>query len=263
MKKNLILIAAALLLAVPAMNAQMNFGVGVNVGMEGGGVQFAAGITPTIQARVGYSYMPYSLIIGEQDFDFQAWDVHPSGHTTIKEQKIQGSGSLLVDFFLAPETKFHFTVGTMIGGGKMFQVTNTKPMPDSYHNSGMKYYPEGNKSASPTALKADGSGIYTAELRRNATRPYVGIGFGNPVAKGVSFTLDLGVQYTGGIGFYTDPNSNGNLDYRLDSDGVQQLAYDMRGSNTKKSYDKVFKYIDTLYKIPVMPVLRLSLMFGV
>ena len=45
MKKNLILIAAALLLAVPAMNAQMNFGVGVNVGMEGGGVQFAAGIT--------------------------------------------------------------------------------------------------------------------------------------------------------------------------------------------------------------------------
>ena len=37
----------------------------------------------------------------------------------------------------------------------------------------------------------------------------------------------------------------------------------MRGSNTKKSYDKFFKYIDTLYKIPVMPVLRLSLMFGI
>ena len=262
MKKNLILIGAALLLAVPAMNAQTKFGVGVNLGVEGGGIQFAAGITPTIQARAGYSYMPYSMLVGEQDVNFQAWDVHPAGSTTIKEQKIQGSASLLVDFYLAPESRFHFTVGTMIGGGKMFQVTNTKAMPDTYHSNGMKYYPEGNKSASPTLLKADASGIYTAELRRNAVRPYVGIGFGNPLAKGVNFTMDLGVEYTGGIGFYTDPNSNGNMDFRMDSDGVQQLAYDMRGKQEKKSYDKFFGYIDTLHNLPIMPVLRLSLMFA-
>ena len=262
MKKNLLTIIAALLLAVPALNAQ-SFGLGVSLGSEGAGLQVSAGITPSIVVRAGYTYFPYSFLIGKQDVNFQSWDVHPSGSTTIEEQKIQGSGNVLFDFYFTEGSPFHVTAGAMFGGGKMFQVTNTKAMPDSYHNSGMKYYPEG--TGSTTSLHADANGIYLAELRRNAVRPYVGIGFGNPIGKSSGFVFDIGVQYTGGIGFYTDPSasSNDNMDFRLDSEGVQRLAYDMRGSQTKKGYDKFFKVIDTIHDIPLMPVVRFTVFFGI
>ena len=263
MRKIPILVAATIFLAMPSMKAQ-SFAVGANLGSEGAGLQFAVSISPIVQARIGYAYMPYSIFIGEQDLNFQAWDVHPAGTTTLTEKKIQGTGSLLFDFFPFNESAFHFSVGSMIGGSTMFQVTNTKAMPSSYHTDGMKYYIDGDRSSAPTHLYADGSGNYLAELRRNFIRPYVGIGFGNPFSKSVGVTVDIGLQYTGGIGFYTDPKASGNNDltFRLDSEGVQQLAYDMRGKNEKKSYDSLFKYIDKLYKIPVMPVLRVNVMFG-
>ena len=260
MKKILLSLVAALCVAVSALNAQ-SFSFGTILGSEGVGAQIAASFSPSIQARVGYAYMPYSLI-GQQELNFQAWGQHPAGTTTLKEQKITGTASLLFDFFPGG-AGFHITAGTMFGSGTLFQITNTKAMPSTYHTLGMDYYVEGKGTANK--LYADAEGIYVAELRRNAVRPYIGIGFGSPfLSKGVSFTLDLGIEYTGGIGFYTDPSATGNTDlnFRLDTEGVQKLAYDMRGSQTQKSYDKYFKYIDKVYNLPVMPVLRLNLFFG-
>lgn len=217
-----------------------------------------------MQARLGYAYFPYSLI-GKQDVDVQAWSVHPACKTTVKETKNSGTISLLFDWYPVVGSPFHVTAGALMGASTMFQVTNTTALPSSYHTNGIDYYVKGDKSTSPTKLYTDPEGVYVGDLRRNAVRPFIGIGFGSPLAgKTVGFTFDIGVEYTGGVNLYTDPSASGNsnLDFRLDSDGIQEMFYDMRGGKKSKSYDKFIPYVDKLHDLPILPVLRLNIFFA-
>ena len=264
MMKRVLLIATTLFLAATAVYSQ-NFSIGASVGTDGIGVDFAASLSDKVQARVGYSLIAYSLL-GSQNVSIQAWKVHPSASTTLKETGGTGSSHLLFDYFPGESSAFHLTGGLFFGSPTILKVQNTTALPDSYHTAGIDYYPGGREEASNLKhFYSDNNGIMTAELRRNALRPYIGIGFGSPFAgKSIGVTFDLGVEYTGGIGSYGVTNaSSGSEDrVRLDSDGVMHTIYDMRGGQKTKSYDTYIPYLDKLYKIPVLPVCRLSIFFG-
>lgn len=264
------MLAAAMILSASTVSAQSafeQFSVGALFGSEGAGLQVATTLTPSLQLRAGFAYLPYSLV-GKQEVDIQSWYgivQHPACKTTITETKNSGTLSLLLDWYPNEGSTFHVTAGALLGSATMFEVTNTTALPETYHYAGIDYFPEGNRSSTPTVLRSDSNGIYAGALRRNAVRPFAGIGFGSPFAgRTVGVTFDIGVEYTGGIGLYTDPSGSGSpdMDFRLDSKGTQEMFYDMRGGNKTKSYDKYLKYIDTLYKLPILPVVRLNVFFG-
>ena len=266
MKRLLILLSALALLAPVRVSAQdpgdaFSMAVGVSAGvMDGAGVAVAAGVTDWLNVRAGYSMVP-SFLIPEYGIDLPKWGSNPATSTAVSGS-IASSGNLLVDFHPVGPI-FHVTAGFFFGSGELVKAYNTKALPESYHNGGVSYYVDGDKSdaAKFYRIQTDEKGILNGSLKGLSFRPFIGMGLGSAVPSGrVGATLDLGVEYTGGLKLTTDArNIKGDIEnISLSSAGIMQTIHDMRDSTSPTSYDKYVKYVDKVGSLPVLPVLRLS-----
>ena len=100
--------------------------------------------------------------------------------------------------------------------------------------------PKGTFSETLYEIKIDREGNAEGEIRVNAVRPYVGLGYGRLVPKGrVGFRVELGCQFMGKMKVYQD-------DQELDVDKALK----------DKGSDDISKIID---KLTVYPVLKFTL----
>lgn len=262
------LITAVLALAVSlGANAQskfFHFGIGLNAGTNGVGLDASIGLTRFLQIRGGFSYFP------KMDFNYQA-DVFNEAKqfisglnfnpgladkiipeidkmTRVKLQPDMMTYHALVDLY--PASRFHFTVGAYFGQESVMRMYNLNhdmwPMAvaNGFIGQYNALYPQtplppvgvhmGDYVFTPNA-----EGDLDVEMRVKKVRPYFGIGFGRAVPRKsrVGASLDLGVQYWDKPSFY----SNGEL---MEPDAVSSDADIITG---------------TITSLPIYPVVTLRI----
>lgn len=265
MKRFFIIVCALAVLLPARVSAQsgaVSAAVGASAGvMDGVGAGLAVGLGDYLRVRVGYSVVPSSFI-KEYAVEIPAWGSNPRTSTALTGS-VRPSGSLLVDLHPGGGN-LRFTAGAFFGSEDFITAYNTTPLPESYHKAGVSYYVDADKDDVTKfyRIQTDDEGILSASIRTGGVRPFVGIGFGSAVPETiVGATLDLGVEYVGGLDLRVDArNIKGEMEnIPLTTAGVLQTIYDMRGSSSPESYDKYIDYVDRIRTVSVLPVLRLSI----
>lgn len=217
-----------------AQSKIFHFGIGLNAGTNGAGLDASIGLTRFVQIRGGFSYVP------QMDFTYQASvfneatqfisgiNFNPSlkdklipeidKMTQVKIQPNMMTYHALLDLY--PAGGFHFTVGAYFGQenvARMYSLGNDMK-PIALANGFIDQYNATNPQIpiSPLGVHMgdyvftpDAEGNLDVEMRVRHIRPYFGIGFGRAVPRRsrVGMSLDLGVQYWDKPSFY----NNGEL----------------------------------------------------
>ncbi len=269
MKRFFLLVAAVAVLLPGRISAQtetgsgmpFNMSAGLSLGiMDGLGAELAFGVLDNLNVRTGYSFFP-NFLIKDYDISLPKWAGNPDTKTAFSGSGT-GSANLLVDYHPAGGS-FRVTAGFFFGPKDILKVYNTKALPESYHSAGINYYVDGDRDDLTKYYRiiSDDKGIMSAAFKSGVVRPFVGVGFGSAIPRnrvGVSF--DLGVEYVGSLDLQTDARSiKGDVEsLPLNTAGLLQTIYEIRGNSNEKSYDKYINYVDKLRALPVLPVARFS-----
>lgn len=250
MKKLLtILLALASCLGASAQKSDVfNFGIGLNLGTNGVGLDASIGLTRFIQLRGGVSYVPKMKLNADANVYNEVY--HVAGldlpgvpkEVPVKIQPNMTTYHALLDFY--PAGSFHFTVGAYFGQERVVELYSNDGSlkPAAAANTLIQGYnalhsqdldPIGVHIAD-NIFTPGSDGNLDAEMKVTKIRPYVGIGFGRAVPRHhrVGCSLDLGVQYWGKPEFL----DHGMTPYTVESN-----------NNTEEMYSSISK-------LPVYPV---------
>lgn len=195
-----------------------HMGIGVAGGiLDGASVTAGFCITPHIQIRGGYSMLPYTYETTIDDFG--TYSVNGSDRD-FKNIDIAGdiahSYYGFVDLYPSKNSAFHFTVGLFgSASGEFIHATadiSKVLTPDEYHSAFVELEDPDDPTKSGRFSTDEDGFLHVSVRSKNALRPYLGIGFGRVanLKHRVSLSLDLGVQYAGGMsvcGFDYDDNA--------------------------------------------------------
>ncbi len=178
--------------------------IGLHAGLLGFGPGVTQSIVDTVNIRAEYNYFSYSSNQTESNVDYSA------------DFKLN-SGDVLLDWY-PMEGSFHLSGGLLFNGNK-FDMTG-RPTSGTYDINGTTY----------TAAQI---GTLSAKVDFDSVAPYLGIGWGNPVADGGHWgvTLDLGVVYQG------SPNAKLSATGPIASDATFQSNLAAEQSSLQNSLD--------------------------
>ncbi len=150
------------------------FAVTGNVGTLGLGTQVTGRITPNLNARIGFNGL---------SFNREFTPTEGSYDTDVDLRTIPA----FVDYFPNEDSGFRVTGGLVYNGNKASGVGVT-----SINDEGLPSYDIGS-----TSFEATEVGTLRAEVDFPDFAPYIGVGWGNPVAFGQrwGFFMDLGVMF--------------------------------------------------------------------
>ena len=200
MKKTSTAIALFAALSLQASAQAADVGLTVGGGTSGFAVHLSTPLSESFNARVGYNGLNLSLEDTENDVNYDA---------KLKLATFEA----LVDYF-PMQGAFRLTAGLVHNGNKL-------------EGNGR---PAGNGTYIVNGNTYDGStfGSLNATLEFRKVAPYLGIGFGNAVAKdkGWGFSSDFGVLFQG-----TPKTSVTNKGCTASAPVCTQIATDMRAEN--------------------------------
>lgn len=238
MKKVLYLIglAVAMLTANTAKAQFDHLSVGLELGTTGYGFELATNATPYLGLRTGLTTMPRFSYDG---------DVSYTSNNEDKETNVKGTlhitdWKLLADFYPFANNSFHFTAGFYVGRSEIVTAHNTIPLDvdagDALEIGDQLVYPDEN-------------GYARANLKVNAFKPYLGVGFGRSISKHkFNVACDLGVQFWG------KPKVNA---WSIDAnDWVKVGMDDVKDDDFNDALDKITG-------IGVYPVLNIRLIYNI
>ncbi len=161
---------------VPDNSERIEFfrpGVAISLKLStlGPGIEIVKTLGRKFSLRAGANYIYYNYNAVYEDLNIDA-----SSYLEL------GAISLLADWYMAK--RVHFT------GGLMYNLTNESATGKPAYDFSI-----GNINVTP-----EKAGSLTINLKTNKLCPYIGLGFGRPVAYGyrvVSFNFDIGVLYHG------------------------------------------------------------------
>lgn len=244
-KRTLLLVALALA-GTQSLFAQENLfnhvAVGASIGTEGFGFEVATPVTNYLALRAGMSMLPKAKVSGDVDIDADT--------RLLTNKKVDIEGKLnkvdfkfLVDFYpFASGFPLRLTAGAYIGSAKLISIYNTEAFlaPTEWGVAGVKL--------GDYRITSDDNGNISADVKVKKFKPYVGIGFGRAVPKHrLSFNFDLGVQFWGSPGVYTNV---------MDDFGRRSYKKLTKEDVNNDDADKVF---DIMSKITVYPVISFRL----
>lgn len=254
MKKILVLVFAAAILAAPRAQAQdsmmfNHMALGVTLGVDGLGLDLAFPLGNTIQLRGGYGIDPYgSLIPIENKLDLGTiQSVNLDNIPFSAKVWSSGTGHLLFDFFLSKTSGFHFSAGAFVNNGKLLSVSA-----DLSKNLGKE-----NWGTEVNGISTDGNGVFYADVKHWIVMPYLGLGFGralNP-EKTFNFVFDMGLMVWGSPEIQSRKYSYpyGENDYAVVPVTSESLKLDA-GSQAAK-------LLNLVSEIPVCPYIRFGFYF--
>ena len=268
--KKLLLVCALATLGLSQSYAQLDeddFGffdhvsAGISLGTDGIGIEVAAPLTYNFAVRAGYSFMP-KIKYKEKDVSLgtdPAFISDPERQLVDIEGKLNmGDFKLLFDYYPIRSSSFHVTAGAYIGKSKPVEVHNATPFlkQSAWGNKGLEL----GSGIDSYTLVSELDGNVKAEMKVNSFKPYLGIGFGRAVPKGV-----VGVQFDLGVQFWGKPEVWGNINSVNPETGLLETKYQKIDKNRivtegKDSGYKDFKdAVKTIEKFSVYPVLTLRI----
>ena len=227
-------------------------GAGVSVGLDGIGINLATTITPYVQARMGYNFLPEIKVKDievDVNIDGNNEQVIKNTYKTVTGKDLDiprnvlidgkinmNNFKLLFDIYPSKTSAWRLTVGFYAGKSQIIDAYTTNcqeqlealtaynKIADDY-NAG-KYagmVPAGAPESLPIAgvelgdylVRPNGSQAQ-AYLKVNGFKPYIGIGSGRAISNKhrFSFAWDLGCQFWGTPTIYVQ-------DLPLDKEGVE------------------------------------------
>jgi hypothetical protein len=211
-------------------------------------------MTPYLQIRAGYSFFPYTH---KQEFDLGTMDIGGKTRDLSKTPFSAtlwkgGTGRLLLDIFPGRNTSFHFTVGAIMGPGKMAHVSadlSKALSPEDYATLAITY----GEGAEKLHISTDKQGFVHADVKMGSVVPYVGLGFGRAVKPDsrVRVSFDMGALITGGIKLQS-------YSYLRNEKGdpaivTSKVLTDEDGRQLDNGW------IDRVSNFPVLPMLKLNI----
>ncbi|MBI3527929.1 MAG: hypothetical protein HY067_08160 [Betaproteobacteria bacterium] len=168
-RNNLVAVLAAVwaILASPVSLADTS--LGLRVGTLGGGVELAHAFTEKLGFRVSVNGLNYNTSETHESVDYDA------------KLKLE-SGQLLLDWFPF-SNNFRLSAGAMYNGNKF--TLDGKP------SAG------GTFTINGTTYSSSNVGSLNGKFDFRKAAPYVGLGYGRPIGKGLSLAADLGVLFQG------------------------------------------------------------------
>jgi hypothetical protein len=212
MKTKLLCLAMCSAFATVASAAEV--GVYVNGGTTGFGLGVAGKASENLGGRLGFDTWKKTITKSDSDGNYNA------------DLKLQTVG-LLGDWYPFSGA-FRTTLGLVANGNKM-TLTATPSASATYTFNGQSH-------------PASEVGSYAGEVKFNSTAPYLGIGWGNPVAKAKTwgFVSDIGVMFQG------SPKVTSTVTCRAAIVGLQacaDLQRDVKAGEAKLANDwSSFKY---------------------
>ena len=253
MKRQALFILIACFSFQMAANAQEektlfnHMALGVSVGTDGIGVDAAVQATNFLGIRVGGAFMPHLKFSGDYDIDSESASI--TSKTVTIEGKIQKvDAKVLFDFFPFRKSSFHVTAGAYIGGSKVLSLRNKNEFlaREDWGVTGVKI--------GDYRITSDDEGNVKADIRVNAFKPYLGIGFGRtmPRNKRIGVMCDLGVKFWGKPGVWANSKDDwGEVHYTK----LRRQDFSEDDSNSADAN----KAIDIMEKIIVYPVLNIRI----
>lgn len=250
--KKLLFACGIMLLGIQHISAQkvddfgvfQHLGANLGIGTEGISVGVATPITNYLEAGFGVNFMPGIKIKGDVNLNVESVTI---GTDTYKFDKLKLEGSLArttFDFKLSGypfgmSNDFFLTAGLSFGGKEIVKLSGHNDEVARLYREHPEYTGVISAVVDEYDIKIDRQGNAEGDIRVNAVRPYVGLGYGRLVPKNrVGFRVELGCQFMGHMKVY----QNG-----------QQLDVDKA---IKKGDDDISKLID---KLTVYPVLKFTL----
>lgn len=255
MKKILVLVFAAAILAAPRAQAQdsmmfNHMALGVTLGVDGLGLDLAFPLGNTIQLRGGYGIDPYgSLIPVTANLDLGTIEGRNLNNIPVSAKVwSSGTGHLLFDFFFSKKGGFHFSAGAFANNGKLLSVAaDLSKVLD----------PEDWAKVSVNGVSTDKKGTAYVDVKHWAVMPYLGLGFGralNP-EKTFNFVFDMGLMLWG------SPEIQSRK-YTMASNYEQyETAAITAESMGLKEGDQAAKLLNLVSEIPVCPYIRFGFYF--
>lgn len=229
----LVLLLLTVALGARAQRAEgPHLAVGLSVGTTGAAAEASVLLPREIGFRAGFNWLqagiPLSFKLPE-DFGGDGTSLG------FKAQLNLNHGYLLTDIYVSPNSGFHLTGGVWVGSPVLLRLYNTAPLPDALNSIGIDV-----DDYSVHAI----DGNLSAELRTNAVKPYLGVGFGRLHAdRHWTVSFDVGVLWWGSPGVFA---TGYNI---LDEAKEVQL--------TSAALDNMDKGIlDKVGRVMVYPVLR-------
>ena len=145
-----------------------------NVGTPGVGAQVTGRIFPNLNARIGFNGLSFNRDFTETDIKYD---------TDVDLRTIPA----LVDYFPNEDSGFRITGGLVYNGNKASGIAQT-----TTNDEGVPSYRIGGTNFAVTEV-----GTLRADVDFPDFAPYIGVGWGNPVAFGKrwGFFMDLGVMF--------------------------------------------------------------------
>ena len=255
MKKILVLVFAAAILAVPQAKAQdsmvfNHMALGVTLGVDGVGLDLAMPMGHSVQLRAGYGIDPYgSLIPVNATLNLGTIEGRNLDNLPVSA-KVWGSGTghLLADFYLSKKGGFHFSAGAFVNNGKLLSVSaDLSKVLD----------PEDWAKTAVNGITTDKKGTAYVDVKHWAVMPYLGLGFGralNP-EKTFNFVFDMGLMLWG----------SPELQSRKYTVASNYEQYETAVINAEtmglKEGDQAAKLLRLVSEIPVCPYIRFGFYF--
>lgn len=205
MRRFLPLLLIAAFAAPTAIRAQ-GFAVAGQAGTMGVGGAVVIGVSPKVNLRGTFGYIPGDFEINIDDIDFA----------------LELPTFLLATVDLYPMGFFHISAGGLfISDGGNFTVLGTLDEAQDF----------GDNTYTPAEV-----GTLTGTFNLKSAMPYVGIGFGNPVGRTIGINLDFGV----GIG--NKPGVELSADGLLGSDATFLADLNEREQEIRDDIPELLKY---------------------
>jgi len=168
LKKFLVSILAVVWPMLASSPSLADTSLGLRAGTLGGGIELAHAFTETFGVRLSANGLKYDTTETYDDVEYDA------------KLKL-ATGQLLFDWFPF-SNNFRFSLGGVYNGNKL--TLDGKPSGGTYTINGNTY-------------NASDIGTLNGNVDFRKFAPYVGLGYGRPVGKGLLLTADLGVMFQG------------------------------------------------------------------
>ena len=255
--------------------------IGATAGLDAFGLEVAAPVTPFLQLRGGYSFMPRistNATYNTQEETFKLSDNRtvtiPANHKfPLTVDVTSGGPHLMLDIFPSRTTKFHFSVGAYYRHDSQFvnAKLDVSDILDKTEYGGGAYY-QLDADNRETRISADPDGcLHLGIFSGSPIRPYAGLGFGRSVdPEGrISVVFDMGVLFWGHPQicsvYYGMADPDSPL-YRKDKAGNPYMMVPIKSEDIKKlpvddtqTVNMVANYLDTFNDLLVFPMMKLGL----
>jgi len=212
MKKLVVLFVIVLALNASYAQAQEDkmlfnhMSAGITLGTDGVGLELAFPASQFLVVRGGYSLcpIPYKKNVSLNSLHVGGSEMNLSNIPVTAQPWKGGLGNLMLDIYLNPTGSFHFVAGLFAGSGKLVggKVDLRDKISPQDYKTGITY--------NGISCSTDAEGFAHVDATVNKVLPYLGVGFGRALRldKRVTFNVELGAAYSGGIKVVTYDYSN-------------------------------------------------------